>query len=1009
MPRKHVSILLPDGLIDPGLIPAQSWASLTGKPVPIEALSTVTLAADKLVYADGVDSFATTDLTAYGRGLIGVADEAAFKAVVNLEIGVDIQAQIAAGTSAQYYRGDKSWQTLNQAAVAGLTTADSPTFAGVTAEGSDAFFVANFTGVGGNFSGLRFRKGGLDRYTNALNSSGDLVFSRFNSSGVYQADPLRLAADGAVQIPSSNTAGLQLYNTADQTTNYERGVAKWTSNVLEVGSEYGGTGTASRPVRFGVATVGGTTITSTGKYFQASSGGLSAVVNAQGSAGNGFSVISANSLTSGTSNAVAITPTYNQASGTAANTDLLINRTETAVGSGQQNFAVFQVAGATRARINTLGTFVSSQGNVSLSAWGTAGVNFRADANTVTDTSTAASGTAASAVFTSFAQPTLAATNSSVTTTDAATVYIANAPAAGTNQTITNPYALWVDGGTSRFDGVVRITDAAATTARLYILGGASGAPLVTLERTVGASARWNWSLAGGGLTFTDELGNNTPALNVFGTGGTNEIYVGQKGKTFSDANTSLISGTTFSSSAGTNVPGQSLTIQGGLGTGNAASGDVLIKVGTAQASGTTAQTSSTVAQFTRTGLNNTVIGATTPAAGSFTTLAASGALTTTNGTITTNVGTALALRAASNTSVTLGVDGGSQLVVSGYSGTTIANGLTLSSGNVVLPTGVTLYAATGDVYLRAGTGGSLRLGADAANNYAVLSSTGLAVTGNISATGTVSSTTAQGFVVDTASGGYSRWKIGGALRGIIGGSNQVYVGGSSDNFGICTENAGALQLGTNNNVRLTIASTGEVTATSSLGASGDVWSGNDNFALNSGTTDGAYFYPTGGLVISSTSGNIVGLRRRSSDGTITAFYRDTTQVGSISVTTTSTAYNTSSDARLKTDLGAFDLRDLAAPLYALKLRKYRWNVWGETERFAYGVFAQEAYETNPWMTHYDAQSDRWSVNWTAEMPNLIAAVQLHELGQQDHERRLEALETENAALRARVTALEAA
>jgi len=39
---------------------------------------------------------------------------------------------ITAGTTAQYWRGDKSWQTLNQAAVAGLTTGDSPSFVKAT-------------------------------------------------------------------------------------------------------------------------------------------------------------------------------------------------------------------------------------------------------------------------------------------------------------------------------------------------------------------------------------------------------------------------------------------------------------------------------------------------------------------------------------------------------------------------------------------------------------------------------------------------------------------------------------------------------------------------------------------------------------------------------------------------------------------------------------------------------------------------------------------------------------
>lgn len=49
-------------------------------------------AADKGLYFSAEDVFSLYDLTAYGRGLAGVADEAAFKALVNLEAGVDYQA-----------------------------------------------------------------------------------------------------------------------------------------------------------------------------------------------------------------------------------------------------------------------------------------------------------------------------------------------------------------------------------------------------------------------------------------------------------------------------------------------------------------------------------------------------------------------------------------------------------------------------------------------------------------------------------------------------------------------------------------------------------------------------------------------------------------------------------------------------------------------------------------------------------------------------------------------------
>ncbi len=92
-------------------------------------------------------------------------------------------------------------------------------------------------------------------------------------------------------------------------------------------------------------------------------------------------------------------------------------------------------------------------GAATAAAWTTNGIAIQSAAAIFTDSSTATSGTSATAVFNSFAQPTLAATNATVTTTRAATVYIANAPTAGANQTITNAYALWIDNGAVRFDG----------------------------------------------------------------------------------------------------------------------------------------------------------------------------------------------------------------------------------------------------------------------------------------------------------------------------------------------------------------------------------------------------------------------------------------------------------------------------------------------------------------------------------------------------------------------------
>lgn len=84
-------------------------------------------------------------------------------------------------------------------------------------------------------------------------------------------------------------------------------------------------------------------------------------------------------------------------------------------------------------------------GNQSASAWTTNGIAFRSAAATYTDTSTAGSGTVALSGINVFNRPTIAATNTLITYTDPATVYIAAGPIAGTNVTITNSWALIVD------------------------------------------------------------------------------------------------------------------------------------------------------------------------------------------------------------------------------------------------------------------------------------------------------------------------------------------------------------------------------------------------------------------------------------------------------------------------------------------------------------------------------------------------------------------------------------
>lgn len=73
--------------------------------------------------------------------------------------------------------------------------------------------------------------------------------------------------------------------------------------------------------------------------------------------------------TSGASVVHRIVPTYNQASGTAANTDLLINRTQTAVGSGAQLLIDAQVGGVSKGSLSNTG-LLTAQSMVSVAGFG---------------------------------------------------------------------------------------------------------------------------------------------------------------------------------------------------------------------------------------------------------------------------------------------------------------------------------------------------------------------------------------------------------------------------------------------------------------------------------------------------------------------------------------------------------------------------------------------------------------------------------------------------------------
>jgi hypothetical protein len=104
------------------------------------------------------------------------------------------------------------------------------------------------------------------------------------------------------------------------------------------------------------------------------------------------------------------------------------------------------------------------------------------------------------------------------------------------------------------------------------------------------------------------------------------------------------------------------------------------------------------------------------------------------------------------------------------------------------------------------------------------------------------------------------------------------------------------------------------------------------------------------------------------------------TQVGTISTTSTTTAYNTTSDERLKMDFQPFD----AGPaLDAMQVYNFAWRSTGER---AYGVVAQQAIQVFPEAVTHDSTLDMWAVDYSKFVPLLLQEIK---------------------ALRARVAALE--
>ncbi|MGN6416124.1 MAG: hypothetical protein ACTHMC_01440 [Pseudobacter sp.] len=125
---------------------------------------------------------------------------------------------------------------------------------------------------------------------------------------------------------------------------------------------------------------------------------------------------------------------------------------------------------------------------------GVGGVQSAFLAATYTDNNTSASGTVAHVAANGIAQPTLAASNTSVTYTNASTLYLDNAPAAGTNVTITNPWSLFVNNGRTRV-GALYLNGTMSSTAPVSILGKGTDSSVVQIMAPISNTGTLDFDL----------------------------------------------------------------------------------------------------------------------------------------------------------------------------------------------------------------------------------------------------------------------------------------------------------------------------------------------------------------------------------------------------------------------------------------------------------------------------------------------------------------------------------
>jgi hypothetical protein len=192
---------------------------------------------------------------------------------------------------------------------------------------------------------------------------------------------------------------------------------------------------------------------------------------------------------------------------------------------------------------------------------------------------------------------------------------------------------------------------------------------------------------------------------------------------------------------------------------------------------------------------------------------------------------------------------------------------------------------------------------------------------------------------------------------------NFAYITGKKEN-GTAGNESGFLSFGT-------FDSSGNPAERMRITSGGNVLIGKTNDTTPAETIVGLQI-TTGARILCTVDNSYSAFSRLNADGDIITFHRGTTtKVGSISVTTSATGFNTSSDYRLKQDFKSINGLDLIN-----KINVYNYE-WKSDKTRMDGVIAHELQEVLPYaVTGVKDGKEMQGVDYSKLVPVLVKAIQ---------------------------------